>query len=91
MSRWLELARGVEVRVFAAHSRRVPSTKPKVLQVSELVPRLWGGIARAVQLIIRSAIILIIGSAMRASRPDKARILSEHRRGNGGGKNYHST
>jgi hypothetical protein len=89
--RWFELARGVEVRVFAAHSRRIPSTKPKILQVSQLVPRLWGGIASAVQLIIRSAIILIIGSVVMASRPDKARILSEHRRGNGGGKNYYST
>ena len=91
LSRWFELARGVEVWAFAAHSRRIPSTKPKILQVSQLVPCLWGGIASAVQLIIRSAIILIIGSVVMASRPDKARILSEHRRGNGGGKNYHST
>jgi hypothetical protein len=93
MSRWFELARGIEVWVFAAHSRRVPSTKTKVLPVYQLVPRLWGGIVgRPVKLIIRSAIIrLIMGSAVVASRPDNARVLSEHRRGNGGGKNYHST
>src|ERR1700722_11879156 len=93
MSRWFELARGVEVWVFATHSRRVPSTKTKVIPVYQLVPRLRSGIVgRPVKLIICSAIIrLIMGSAVAASRPDNARVLSEHRRGNGGGKNYHST
>ena len=44
MSRRFELASGgLERRVFAAHSRRVPSTKAKVLDVP-VVPRLWNSI-----------------------------------------------
>ena len=93
MPRRFELARrGAARRVFAAYPRPVHS-KAKV----------WGGIEGPVRLIIRSAKIpAIIGSAMigraglwpetvAASRPEHAHVLSEHRRGNGGGKNYRST
>jgi len=81
MSRWFELVSGgVKRRVFAAHSRRIPSTKPEVLHVPVLL-RLWDSIGGPAQLIIRCAII----------RPAMMGRLSEHRRSNGGGKNYHST
>jgi hypothetical protein len=83
------LATGVEVRAFAAHSRRVP-----YVPYAKAVSRDGGDIGRPVPLIIRSAkILLIVRSAMmgRAGlRPAHARVLSKHRRGNGGGKNYNS-
>jgi hypothetical protein len=88
------LATGVKVRVFAAYSRRVPSARAKAIRVP-IVTRWWGDNHRPVPLIIGSAkILLIVRSAMmgRAGlRPAHARVLSEHRRGNGGGKNYHCT
>jgi hypothetical protein len=87
MSGWFELARGVEVWIFAADSRRIPSAKAKVLDVPACLCS-WDGIL--VQLIIRSAKIRPgMGSAM--MRREHARVSSERRRGNRGGKNYHST
>ena|ERR1700674_616269 len=87
------LAAGVKVGVFAAYSRRVASTEAEVFYVPAAL-RLGAGIKRPVQLIIGSAkILLIVRSAMmgRAGlRPAHARVLSKHRRGNGGGKNYNS-
>src|ERR1700691_594141 len=93
MPRPFELASGgTERRVFAARSRRVPSAITKVLHVPAVL-RLRGDVEGPIQLIIRSAIIQpIMDSAMIAvSRPEQAHVLSEHRRGNGGGKNYHCT
>src|ERR1700693_3262410 len=93
MPRRCELASGgAERRVFAARSRRVPSAIAKVLHVPAVL-RSWDDVEGPIQLIVRSAIIRpIMGSAMMAaSRPEQARVLSEHRRGNGGGKNYHCT
>src|ERR1700721_2609628 len=93
MPRRFELAWRAARRVFAAYPRPIHSTKAKVR----------GGIEWPVRLIVRSAKIPpIIGSAMigraglwpetvAASRPGHARVLSEHRGGNSGGKNYHST
>ena len=75
------LATGVKVRIFAADSRRIPSTKAKVLDVAA-VPRWWGGIEVLVQLIVGST-IPIIGSAMMGR-------LSEHRRGDSSRNNSDS-
>ena len=92
MSRWVELARGAERRIFAAHSRWVAAAKAKALPVRAVL-RSWG----AVQLIIPCARIRpMVRDRLRlrtgvAARPEHARVLCEHRRGNGGGKNYHGT
>jgi hypothetical protein len=80
MSQRIESARGIERRVFAAHARRVPH-RP----FANAVSRNGDGIGWTVHLIIRSAIIPIVGPGR--MRRDNACVLSEHRRGNGGGKN----
>jgi hypothetical protein len=83
--RWFELAnstRGIEVWVLAAHSRRVPSAKAEVLDVPAAQR---DGIGWSAHLIIRSAVIPnMMVSAM--IWPEHARVLSEYRRGDGGGK-----
>jgi hypothetical protein len=75
---------GIERRVFAAHPRRVPSNEAKSLHVPA-IQRSRGGVERPVQLIIRS---VRIPQTIRSAVMGR---LSEHGRGNSGGKKYHST
>jgi hypothetical protein len=86
------LARRVEVRVFAANPGRTASTEAEVLQVNHLIVRLRGGVVRrsaGLLIVCAAKIRLIMGAGM--VRRVYVRVLCEHGRGDGGGKNEGDT
>src|ERR1700761_2726956 len=82
------LAPGMEPSVFAAHSRWVASTETKILGVPALLVRQRTRIERRCRRIVGYRLRL---QTVVVSWSDRARISSEHRRGNGSGKNYRGT
>jgi hypothetical protein len=80
-------ARGIEVGVFAAHSRGISSAKSEVLLIDQLFMRLRRVIVGGPALIVCSTKILVVDGSAMMGRRSHVRVLSEHRRGDGSGKN----